>query len=130
MPPPSSFLFSTFSTPLIGIVALLILAACTRDAKPSSTTDGLPDVAAPAPAPMPLSRFSVPLEYDITAVLRKVEEVAGIGLRVVARYAGPLAGPSDVHEAARQRVFDQAPKRVGLRFRVTRAVTWDHRKLS
>ena len=69
------------------------------------------------------------LEADVELV-REVEEVADIGLRVVARYRGPLAGPGDVPEAARQRVFDQAPKRVGLRFRVTRAVTWDHRKLS
>jgi hypothetical protein len=53
-----------------------------------------------------------------------------MGLRVVARYGGqdsPIAG---IPATARARVLAQAPKRVGLRFTVTRAVTWDHRKLS
>ncbi|MEO8560542.1 MAG: DUF4403 family protein [bacterium] len=75
MPYQSAVRGATLATTRLGVVVLLMLAACTRDTKPSSTTAAPPDVAVPAPAPMPLSRFSVPLEYDITAVLRKVEEV-------------------------------------------------------
>jgi PPOX class probable F420-dependent enzyme len=68
------------------------------------------------------------LEADVE-IIRDVDAVAEIGLRVVALYGGPDAGPADVLAAARDRVLAQAPKRVGLRFLVTRAVTWDHRKL-
>ena len=50
-----------------------ILVACTREAP--STMPEPPDVAAPAPAPAQLSRLSVPLEYDFTAVLRLVEQI-------------------------------------------------------
>ncbi|MDQ6900223.1 MAG: TIGR03618 family F420-dependent PPOX class oxidoreductase [Candidatus Dormibacteraeota bacterium] len=57
-------------------------------------------------------------------------EVAEIGLRVVARYGGHESATADLPDDARARVLAQAPKRVGLRFTVTRAVTWDHRKLN
>ena len=69
------------------------------------------------------------LEADVE-IVRDVDAVAEIGLRVVARYGGPGAGPEDVPEEDRKRVNSQAAKRVGLRFHITRAVTWDHRKLS
>lgn len=62
-------------------------------------------------------------------IVRDTGEVAEMGLNVVARYGGPHATIADVPAATRARVLAQAPKRVGLRFTVTRAVTWDHRKL-
>jgi hypothetical protein len=56
-----------------GVLVLALLTACTRETP--STTPEPPDVAAPAPAPPEVSRFSVPLEYDFTAVLRLVEQI-------------------------------------------------------
>ena len=57
------------------ILVLLVpaLVACSREAP--STKTAPPDVGAPAPSAPALSRFSVPLEYDVTAVLRLVEQV-------------------------------------------------------
>jgi hypothetical protein len=55
------------------MVALALVGGCAREAP--STSPEPPDVAAPAPAPPELSRFSVPLEYDFTAILRLVEQV-------------------------------------------------------
>jgi hypothetical protein len=55
------------------LFVLALVAGCTREAP--STTPEPPDVAAPAPAPAELSRFSVPLEYDFSAVLRLVEQI-------------------------------------------------------
>jgi hypothetical protein len=52
---------------------LAVLLACTREAP--STKSAPPDLGAPAPSAPALSRFSVPLEYDVTAVLRLVDEV-------------------------------------------------------
>jgi hypothetical protein len=54
------------------IVLLALLSACARETP--STSPEPPD-AAPAPAPPELSRFSVPLEYEFTAVLRLVEQI-------------------------------------------------------
>src|SRR6476646_9387973 len=51
---------------------VLLLAGCAREPSPTRTEP--PDVGAPAPAAPALSRFSVPLEYDVTAVLRVVEQ--------------------------------------------------------
>jgi nitroimidazol reductase NimA-like FMN-containing flavoprotein (pyridoxamine 5'-phosphate oxidase superfamily) len=51
------------------------------------------------------------------------ERVAGVGLRLFERYAGELT------PEIRETVAKQAPKRIGLRFRPSRVVTWDHRKL-
>ncbi|MEP6618388.1 MAG: DUF4403 family protein [bacterium] len=48
-------------------------AACTREAAPARAVEP-PDVGAPAPSPAVLSRFSVPLEYDFSAVLGLVEK--------------------------------------------------------
>ncbi|HEY8735803.1 MAG TPA: pyridoxamine 5'-phosphate oxidase family protein [Candidatus Dormibacteraeota bacterium] len=69
------------------------------------------------------------LEAD-AEIIRDLIAVADIGLRVVAGYGGSGARPEEVSVADRERILAQAPKRVGLRFHVTRAVTWDHRKLS
>ena len=61
------------------------------------------------------------LECDVE-VEREVERVESYGEALVDRYAG---GSPEMKEFFRA----QAPKRVGLRFRPTRTVTWDHRKL-
>ncbi|HEY5421662.1 MAG TPA: hypothetical protein VIL10_13060, partial [Marmoricola sp.] len=55
------------------VLLLPVLLACSREAP--STKMEPPDVGVPAPSAPALSRFSVPLEYDITAVLRLVDEV-------------------------------------------------------
>jgi len=55
------------------VLLLPAMLACTREAP--STRTAPPDVGAPAPSPPALSRFSVPLEYDVTAVLRLVDQV-------------------------------------------------------
>lgn len=75
MPHQSAVRGAQLATTRLGVALVLVVAACTRETKPTSGSAAPPDVGAPAPAPVPLSRFSVPLEYDITAVLRKVEEV-------------------------------------------------------
>jgi PPOX class probable F420-dependent enzyme len=56
------------------------------------------------------------------------ERVAEYGRALFRRYAGT----NDAGELApevEQMIRGQAPKRVGLRFRPTRTVSWDHRKL-
>jgi PPOX class probable F420-dependent enzyme len=62
----------------------------------------------------------VSLEHDTAAV-------EAIGIELFTRYGdepGEPPGPE-----VREMVAGQAPKRVGLTFRPTRIVTWDHRKL-
>lgn len=60
-------------------------------------------------------------------IIRGVEAVTAIGLALGARYAlDPSAAASPERPAL---VAQQAPKRVGLRFRPTRVASWDHRKL-
>jgi PPOX class probable F420-dependent enzyme len=63
----------------------------------------------------------VMLECDVE-VESETEKVAEFGLALVERYAG---GAPEAREAFRE----QAKKRVGLIFRPTRIVSWDHRKL-
>jgi PPOX class probable F420-dependent enzyme len=63
----------------------------------------------------------VMLECDV-AVEREPERVAEYGRALFARYAGE--GPE-----IDAMVEKQATKRIGLRFRPTRTVSWDHRKL-
>jgi hypothetical protein len=55
-------------------IVLLVLLGCTGESPSTSTAAAPPDPGAPAPTIAPLSRFSVPLEYDVTAVLRVVEQ--------------------------------------------------------
>jgi nitroimidazol reductase NimA-like FMN-containing flavoprotein (pyridoxamine 5'-phosphate oxidase superfamily) len=50
-----------------------------------------------------------------------LETVTALGMEILSRYSGGTVG--------REAVEGQAPKRVGLEFRETRRVTWDHRKL-
>jgi hypothetical protein len=63
------------------------------------------------------------LECDVE-LIRDLGEVTRIGTAVVQRYT-----PGASAEAIAALVAGQAPKRVGLRFHPTRAVTWNHRKL-
>jgi PPOX class probable F420-dependent enzyme len=63
----------------------------------------------------------VMLECDVE-LERETEKVAEFGLALVDRYAGGAEG-------AKQAFREQAKKRVGLTFRPTRIVSWDHRKL-
>jgi PPOX class probable F420-dependent enzyme len=63
----------------------------------------------------------VMLECDVE-VERDPDRVADFGLALVGRYA---AGAPEMKELFRE----QAKKRVGLTFRPTRVVSWDHRKL-
>ena len=54
---------------------------------------------------------------------RDLAEVEKFGLELFERYAGEL------NDDIRTMVAKQAQKRVGLTFKPTRTVTWDHRKL-
>jgi PPOX class probable F420-dependent enzyme len=69
----------------------------------------------------------VMLECDVE-ILRDQADVEAIGLALARRYAGLPPGAA-ISDEARSGVLRQAPKRVGLRFTPTRAVSWDHRKL-
>jgi hypothetical protein len=62
------------TTRRIAVLLLPALLACSREA-PSTRSAAPPDVGAPAPSAPALSRFSVPLEYDVTAVLRLVDSI-------------------------------------------------------
>ena len=64
------------------------------------------------------------MECDVE-LERDAERVKGLGVEIFERYepGGELA------PELRELVERQARKRVGLRFRPTRTVSWDHRKL-
>ena len=64
-------------------------------------------------------------ECDVD-VERDPDRVTDYGVALFSRYA---AGGGDPGDEVRAMVKSQAPKRVGLRFKPTRTVTWDHRKL-
>jgi hypothetical protein len=64
----------------------------------------------------------VTFECDVDLELDP-ERVEGYGLRLFERYAG------DLTDEIRAMVAAQAQKRVGLRFRPARTISWDHRKL-
>ena len=70
----------------------------------------------------------VMLECDVE-VERDAERVADFGMKIFERYAPPGDG-GELPPEVREMVEKQAPKRVGLRFRPTRSVSWDHRKLA
>lgn len=63
------------------------------------------------------------LECDAELEL-DAERVAGYGRQLFRRYTGGELSPE-----LREVIAGQAPKRVGLTFRPTRIVTWDHAKL-
>jgi PPOX class probable F420-dependent enzyme len=67
------------------------------------------------------------LECDVD-VERDSGAVATYGIEIFGRYA-PRPDGDGLPDEVRQMVEKQAPKRVGLRFHPTRAVSWDHRKL-
>jgi PPOX class probable F420-dependent enzyme len=69
----------------------------------------------------------VMLECDVD-VEHDPERVAEFGMAIFARYV-PTADGGELPAEVRETVQKQAPKRVGLRFRPTRVVSWDHRKL-
>ena len=66
----------------------------------------------------------VMLECDVE-ILRDPATVAAVGLAVARRYRGVPDSPDVRAEIARR-----GAKRVALRFRSTRIVSWDHRKLA
>jgi PPOX class probable F420-dependent enzyme len=70
----------------------------------------------------------VVLECDVE-IVRDPAGVEAIGLALARRY-GRLAAGAEMPEAGRELVRRQVAKRVGLRFRPTRIVSWDHRKLA
>ena len=67
------------------------------------------------------------LECDVE-ILRDPAGVEAIGVALARRYGG-LAPDAEMPEAGREIVRRQVAKRVGLRFRPTKIVSWDHRKL-
>jgi PPOX class probable F420-dependent enzyme len=54
--------------------------------------------------------------------------VSDYGMAIFARYA-PRDESGELPPEVRTMVEKQAPKRIGMRFRPTRTVSWDHRKL-
>lgn len=69
----------------------------------------------------------VSLECDVE-LLEAAEDVERIGLALRRRYGGEESGEFD-EELAREQLRPQVAKRVGFRFRPTRVLSWDHRKL-
>jgi PPOX class probable F420-dependent enzyme len=66
----------------------------------------------------------VMFECDVE-VESDVAVVTDYGMKIFERY-----GPGgDLAPEVREMVEKQAPKRIGMRFRPTRTVSWDHRKL-
>jgi PPOX class probable F420-dependent enzyme len=70
----------------------------------------------------------VMLECDVD-IERDTGKVADFGMAIFGRYAPAGGGDGELPPEVREMVEKQAPKRVGLRFRPTRTVSWDHRKL-
>lgn len=62
-----------------------------------------------------------------TEIVRETEVVREAGLAIHGRYQGDAAGNLPAESAAV--VERQAPKRVALRFRPVRTVSWDHSRL-
>lgn len=69
----------------------------------------------------------VSMECEVE-IVDDAEQVAAIGLSLTVRYAEGLTAES-VPDGVRAFVAKQAAKRVGLRFRPTRIISWDHGKL-
>ncbi|MBO9534021.1 MAG: pyridoxamine 5'-phosphate oxidase family protein [Solirubrobacteraceae bacterium] len=67
-------------------------------------------------------------ETDVE-LIHETPAVAEIGLAITSRYALGGAPIADAPPELRQMIEGQATKRVAMRFRATRTVTWDHRKL-
>ncbi|MCE7005280.1 pyridoxamine 5'-phosphate oxidase family protein [Kibdelosporangium philippinense] len=67
----------------------------------------------------------VSLECDVE-IIEDTEQIVRIGTDLLGKMSG---GNDDVVTAAAQFIRLQAQKRVGLVFRPTKVVSWDHRKL-
>jgi PPOX class probable F420-dependent enzyme len=69
------------------------------------------------------------LECDVELITDPAE-IEPLGLALTRRYAPTsVSGNGDPPPELKAFVAQQATKRVGMRFRPTRVVTWDHRKL-
>jgi len=69
----------------------------------------------------------ISLEADVE-IIEGTAEVTRMGITLMQRYAG--AQPGDpVPDELKAFIAGQAPKRVGLVFRPTKIVSWDHTKL-
>lgn len=69
----------------------------------------------------------ISLEADVE-IIEDTAEVTRMGITLMQRYAG--AQPGDPAPAELQAfIAGQAPKRIGLVFRPTKIVSWDHTKL-
>lgn len=69
----------------------------------------------------------VMMECDVE-IVRDLAEVTVIGAAIAVKYLGIPGATADSPEI-RAHAAAQAAKRVGLRFRPTQIVSWDHRKL-
>jgi PPOX class probable F420-dependent enzyme len=69
----------------------------------------------------------VMFECDVQ-IERDAGRVADYGRALFRRYAG-TGDDGELVPEVNEMVEKQAPKRIGLRFRPTRTVSWDHRKL-
>ncbi|ONI72949.1 pyridoxamine 5'-phosphate oxidase [Actinosynnema sp. ALI-1.44] len=67
----------------------------------------------------------VSMECDVE-IVEDTEQIVRIGTELLGKMS---AGNSEVLTAAAQFIRAQAEKRVGLVFRPTKVVSWDHRKL-
>lgn len=68
----------------------------------------------------------VMLECDVD-VEHDESQVAEYGRALFRRYGG--ADDGELRPEVDEMILKQAPKRIGLRFKPTRTVSWDHRKL-
>jgi hypothetical protein len=69
----------------------------------------------------------VMMECDVE-VESDTARVVDFGMAIFERYA-PAGDDGGLPPEVREMVEKQAPKRIGMRFRPTRTVSWDHRKL-
>src|SRR5436190_22320741 len=83
-------------------VGIFLLTGCAREPAPRTRNEP-PDVGAPAPSAAALSRFSVPLEYDVTAVLRLVEQA-------VPRTFGSMDSVRSINDDARKHYAFEATR--------------------
>src|SRR4051794_18337445 len=60
---------------------------------------------------------------------RDADKVTDFGMAIFERYAPENGDTGELPPGVREMVEKQAPKRIGMRFRPTRTVSWDHRKL-
>ncbi len=70
----------------------------------------------------------VMMECDVE-VETDTARVAEFGMAIFERYASRDESSGELPPEVREMVEKQAPKRIGMRFRPTRIVSWDHRKL-